>query len=203
MKRELRMAAAGDFKVKRAEGEPVKIVGYAARFNDITEIGGMFREKILPGAFRDSIAACDVRALFNHDPNRVLGRTANGTLVLAEDEFGLRYEITPPDTQDARDVMALLERGDVSGSSFSFALESGDSEWDDDPEMPTRTIKRVAALFDVGPVTYPAYPTTTAGARSAEEVRAEFEAVRATITKNKGESRAAAMLKKRLDVVEL
>ena len=204
-KREIRMAS-GDFRVERAENAAPKIVGYAARFNDVTEIGGMFREQIAPGAFRDCMKTDDVRALFNHDPNKVLGRTGNGTLVLVEDEVGLRYEITPPDTREARDLMVLLERGDVSGSSFSFGLAAaGCDEWDDDAEMPTRTIKRVAALYDVGPVTFPAYPTTTAGARSAEEIRAEYESARHNHEKNKSEARERdlRLRRRRLDLVAL
>lgn len=173
-KREMRMAS-GDFKVERAEGSAPKIVGYAARFNEVAQIGTWFREKIAPGAFAGVVNDGDVRALFNHDPNKVLGRSGSGTLRMFEDETGLRYEITPPDTQEARDLMTIIERGDVNGSSFSFDIDDGDDEWDDDQTPPMRTIKRVARLYDVGPVTFPAYPTTSAGVRSADEVLAERE----------------------------
>jgi uncharacterized protein len=203
-KREMRMGTA-DFKIERAEGAAPKIVGYAARFNEVTQIGPWFREKIAPGAFAEVVKKDDVRALFNHDPNKVLGRTTAGTLKVFEDEAGLRYEITPPDTQEARDLMALLERGDVRESSFSFGLEAGDDEWDDDPDMPMRTIKRVSALYDVGPVTFPAYPTTTAGARSAEEIRADHEQARSKHEKNKREARDRKFrtMRKRLDLAAL
>lgn len=202
--REQRMFAS-DFKIERAEKGPAKIVGYAARFNEVTEICGFFREKIAPGAFRECAEKDDVRALFNHDPNKVLGRTSNGTLRLSEDEVGLRYEITPPDTQEARDLMVLLERGDVSGSSFTFDMGAGDDEWDDDEAMPMRTIRRISSLYDVGPVTFPAYPTTSAGARSAEEIRADYEAARHDHEKNKSEARdqTLRLRRKRLDLVAL
>ena len=97
------------------------IEGHAAVFDSLSvELWGFF-EEIAPGAFADSIeAGDDVRALFNHDPNYVLGRSRNGTLRLAEDEVGLRVEFEPPDTQQARDVVTLIERGDVNQMSFAL-----------------------------------------------------------------------------------
>ncbi len=107
----------------------------------------------------------DVRGLFNHDPNMILGRTAAGTMQLSVDETGLRYSIELPDTQVGRDLAAAVARGDVSGSSFSFVPESVD--WTKDGEIDVRTINAVR-LYDTGPVTFPAYEATTAGVRSQE-----------------------------------
>src|SRR5579875_2269362 len=118
-KREVRFLDAAELRIK-PDG---KIVGYAAPFNSWSEDLGLFREIIRPGAFKRAIESRqDVRALFNHDPNLVLGRTSSGTLTLSEDEHGLLYEITPPDTQFARDLMKLIERGDIAGSSFGFSV---------------------------------------------------------------------------------
>lgn len=151
----------------RAEDEG-KIVGYAAVFNSTTDLG-YFEERIKPGAFARAIKEQqDVRALWNHDANYVLGRTKSGTLRLAEDNVGLRIEIDPPDTQTARDVVESIRRGDVDQMSFAFIATK--ETWTDRRDMlPLREIED-ADLFDVSPVTYPAYEATTVGLRSAESV---------------------------------
>jgi hypothetical protein len=153
-----------------AEGAPAKIIGHAAVFNSAAEINSNFREQILPGAFADSIGEDDVRALFNHDPNYVLGRNTAGTLRMSEDDVGLAIEVDPPDTQWARDLMVSITRGDISQMSFGFnALEE---TWDyAEDGSATRTLKKVK-LFDVSPVTYPAYDDTDVAVRSLNEFRA-------------------------------
>jgi HK97 family phage prohead protease len=140
-----------------------KISGYAALFNRQADIGGWFREQIAPGAFAAAIGRDDVRALFNHDPNHVLGRNANGTLSLSEDDQGLRFEVTPPDTAWARDLMGSIERGDINQCSFAFTPEV--QEWDESGETPVRTLRKVR-LSDVSVVTYPAYDDTSCAVRS-------------------------------------
>lgn len=153
----------------RAEGEEKRLSGYASVFNTETVIAGLFREQIAPGAFADAVTQDDVRALFNHDANFVIGRTASGTLTLREDETGLAYDALPPDTQWARDLMVSVGRGDISQSSFGFAVET--DEWtrsERSGDLPLRTIRK-AKLYDVSPVTYPAYESTTAAVRSAAE----------------------------------
>lgn len=154
------------------EGTPT-MSGRAAVFNVIAEIAGLFREQIAPGAFATAIKEDDVRALFNHDPNYVIGRTTSGTLRLSEDEIGLRYEVDPPNTSWANDLMVTIGRGDVSQSSFGFQVVR--EEWtkpENRAELPTRTILE-ARLFDVSPVTYPAYASTTVSA----EARTQAEAI--------------------------
>lgn len=148
-----------------------KIYGYAAKFNqESNELGHWYRfvEVIDPTAF-DGRLEDDVRALFNHDSNMVLGRTKSHTLKLSVDEFGLRYEITPPDTQVARDLIVSMERGDINQSSFGFTVEEDVWEYDETREIDVRTIKKVKRLYDVSPVTYPAYEQTESVARSLEE----------------------------------
>lgn len=150
------------------DGQPVAF-GYAARFDTLSQNLGGFVERVEPGTFAKTIVEADVRALFNHDPNFVLGRNRSGTLRLAEDTEGLAYSIDLPDTTAGRDVRNLLKRGDVTGSSFGFRTVQQDwSETDDG--FPLRTLKAVS-LRDVGPVTFPAYVDSEAGLRSLAEAR--------------------------------
>lgn len=154
-------AAAGD--------QPALIMGHAAVFGTPTQIGSYFREQIKPGAFADAIKNDDVRALFNHNPDYVLGRNTAGTLRLSEDDVGLAIEVDPPDTQFARDLMVSIGRRDISQMSFGFrCLEETWSE--DESGAVMRTLNKVQ-LFDVSPVTYPAYTDTDVAVRSFEAYR--------------------------------
>jgi hypothetical protein len=157
----------------RLNGENRTVAGYGAVFNSETVIGGAFREKILPGAFERALAG-DVFSFFNHDESKVLGRTKSGTLRLTEDDNGLRYEVDLPDTSAARDLRVSMDRGDVDGSSFMFNVPKGGDEWDFSGDLPLRTVRQVN-LFEVGPVTMPAYPDATAALRSMEESRARAD----------------------------
>lgn len=162
-----------------AEGSIGSIEGVAAVVGKETVIGSgfyAFREVIMPGAFKDAVKSDDVRALFNHDPNLLLGRTASQTLRVREDKSGLRYDVDLPDTVTGRDVQTLIRRGDVSGSSFAFTVDEADEEWDDteikNGKLPLRKVNRISTLYDVSPVTYPAYPTTSVSARSLSRAKA-------------------------------
>ena len=150
---------------RRADSTPV-LRGHAAVFNSLSEDLGGYREQIMAGAFTDAIAGDDIRALFNHDPNFVLGRNRSKTLKLSEDARGLAIEIDLPDTQMVRDlVVAPIERGDVSQMSFGFQVRPGGQDWaKDDEGRVIRTLKRLR-LFDVSPVTFPAYPATDVAVR--------------------------------------
>lgn len=155
---------------KRAEGDAPMLVGYAALFNTPTDIADYFTETIAPGAFAKAIGRDDVRALFNHDEDHVLGRTKAGTLRLSEDATGLRVEIDPPDTQFARDLMVSMQRGDISQMSFGFRTIKAEWNYDHQP-LPLRTLAELE-LLDVSVVTYPAYDDTTVAVRSIEAHRA-------------------------------
>lgn len=170
--REIRILCGLHVEERESEDGPV-LTGYAAVFNTETDIGGWFREKIAPGAFADAIsmASADVHALFNHNPDLVLGRSRAGTLRLAEDEKGLRVEIDPPDTQDVRDLITKMKRGDIDQMSFAFTMRGGVQVWDEAQDPPLRTIEKVGELFDVSVVTRGAYPTTEVGVRSLEAFR--------------------------------
>lgn len=157
-------------EVRVSQGEAPRISGYAALFNTLSEDLGGFREQLSSGAF-SAVLDNDVRALVNHDSNLVLGRNRSGTLSMREDASGLFVEITPPDTQAARDLLELMRRGDVSQMSFAFTVAKEDQAWTRDGTGPwLRTIKRVARLYDVSVVTYPAYPQTTAAVRALEDL---------------------------------
>jgi uncharacterized protein len=159
--------------IEQREGESTRIRGYAAVFYDGTSateypLWSRAVERIMPGAFDKAMARDDVRALFNHDPNMLLGRSKAGTLKLVVDAKGLAYEIEPGDTSVARDVLAHLKRKDITGSSFAFVVT--DENWDKKEDGKRIREIRGVELYDVGPVTYPAYKGTTAAARSDSDI---------------------------------
>jgi len=156
----------------RADGDVKKLVGYSAVFDQFSDDLGGFKEIIRKGTFARTIIEDDVRALFNHDEDYVIGRNRNGTLKLEEDDHGLKVEIIPPDTQFAKDLMTLIERGDINQMSFGFITRK--DQWDEtDPNNIVRTLLDVQ-LWDVSPVTYPAFKQTSIGVRTAEEIYTEF-----------------------------
>lgn len=154
-----------DVELRAENGKPKQMAGYAAKFDTLSQNLGGFVERIAPGAFSKTLTEADVKALFNHDANLLLGRSKSGTLRMEEDETGLRYEVDLPDTTLGRDLAVLLARGDVSQSSFAFRVVRDD--WGtDDQDRPVRTLVEVK-LYDVSPVTYPAYLDTEASMRAA------------------------------------
>lgn len=155
----------GSIEIRNDDGEN-RIAGYAAVFDKLSENLGGFREKIAPGAF-DPVINDDVRALIDHQSHLILGRTCAKTLQLEIDATGLHYRIDPPDTQYAKDLTESIKRGDVTQSSFAFWVDEDSWDEDDDGRV-IRTIKKFKRLYDVSPVTYPAYPDTTVAARSME-----------------------------------
>jgi HK97 family phage prohead protease len=157
-----------DTEIRAADNNGAKtLVGYAAVFNSLSEELWGFKEKIERGAFKRSIdEGADVRALFNHDPNYVLGRTISKTLTLSEDERGLKVEITPPSVQWAKDLVETISRGDVSQMSFGFRVKK--EQWETAGDENIRTLLDVD-LFDVAPVTFPAYQGTSIQSRALGE----------------------------------
>ena len=152
-------------------GRSTTVRGYAAVFDSPSAVlrssKGEFVEVIDPGFF-DVVLEDDVMALFNHDQNLVLARSTrgHGTLRLFDDGKGLGYEFEPDARQSyAQDLLVALERRDVTGSSFGFTVRDGGDSWARRPDgMLVRHLLRggAAQLFDVGPVTYPAYRDTEA-----------------------------------------
>lgn len=145
--------------------------------------GRSFRERFARGAFTRALKGdSDVRALVNHDPSLILGRSGAGTLRLMDGPDGLRYEIDPPDTPLAQHYLTAIERGDMSGSSFRFYTTRDD--WSVEDDVSIRTVEE-ADIDDVSIVTYPAYPDTTAALRSLDEHRRIMDSLRQTPRRNR------------------
>jgi HK97 family phage prohead protease len=149
----------------RAEKTPA-IIGHAALFNNRTVIGGSFYEEIEAGAFAKTIKEGDARCLWNHDMNFVLGRVKSGTLRLIEDYKGLLIDCDPPQTELINDmVLEPIRRKDVD--QMSFAFDAVRTEWiEQENDLPIRRLLEVK-LYDVSPVTFPAYPDTDVAVRNA------------------------------------
>jgi len=163
------------------EEQNTSIEGYAAVFNSKTRIGSCFDEVIEPGAFSRSLSENgDVRALFNHDWNNVLGRTKSGTLTLKEDDKGLNFNVELPNTSVARDLSESMARGDINQCSFGFFVT--DEEWDYSVEPALRTIKEVE-LFEISVVSIPAYDDTEASLVRDKDFGKEIEDRTALIKK--------------------
>lgn len=150
----------------RLQASQGKLVGYAAVFNKPSHDLGGFREVILPGAFTRTLATSEnVRALYNHDTGQVLGRVGAGTLRLAEDEIGLRFELDLPPTTYARDLAALVERGDVAGCSFAFRVRPGGETWEQRDGQDVRILSALD-LDEITVTANPAYPDTSVAKRN-------------------------------------
>lgn len=158
---ERRTYVVQDVEARQAEDGVMRLSGYAAVFNDAS-VPLPFKERIAPGAFRKTLTEMpDVRLLINHE-GLPLARTKNGTLKLTEDDRGLRFDAELADTQEARDIYTLVQRGDVDQMSFAFRVIR--QNWSKDKTE--RTLTEVSlADGDVSVVTYPAYPTTSVEAR--------------------------------------
>ena len=161
-----------ELRADSKSGLPV-MTGRAAVFNSLSQVmrddeGMAFQEMIRPGAFADALMTADCRALFNHDPNLILGRSSSKTLRLAETDAGLEFEIDPPDTTYARDLQVSMSRKDVAECSFGFTVAAGGESWSRDAEtgMAIRSISKIGKLYDISPVTYPAYANTDCATRS-------------------------------------
>jgi len=170
---ERRFTPASEMRIVKEGGKPARIAGYAALFNSRSLDLGGFVETLAPGAFTAALEKDhDVRALFNHDPNLVLARTKSGTLRLKQDTKGLWIEADLPDTQVGRDLQISMERGDVDQMSFAFDVADGGDMWATaDDGLYERVIGQVDNLYDVSPVTYPAYPDTSVALRGLEAAK--------------------------------
>ncbi len=171
---ERRILAVEDTELRVTDGDNPKIIGYPAKFGRWSLDLGGFKEKIRKGAFDEALEKSDVRALKNHDPNLLLGRTTSGTLELKTNSVGLISEIDPPNTTTGKDTIEEIRRKDITGMSFSFTTAEDDWKYLEDGSV-ERTIIKVGELFDVGPVTYPAYPDTSVAVRSMDAHRKNTE----------------------------
>jgi len=183
-KREIRFQTTALKIEKRAEGEEEKftLVGYAAVFNQRTKIG-WFEEEILPGAFRESLErGADVVALIEHDMSKPIARTRDGgktgSLKLREDEVGLAVEIEVVDTTEGRDLMKKIRAGIIDAMSFGFTLgKEGDSWYEDRDGNLVRELRNLN-VFDVSPVTFPAYPQTEVSEKKGDSTPLEVRSLK-------------------------
>ena len=154
------------------------LVGYAVRFGVKSLKIEDFHERIDKRAFgilegrSKPRRPIETRGLFNHNPDIVLGRYPK-TMFMRVDDKGLRYEIMLPESRS--DIAELIERGDITGSSFTFVMAPRGEEWGEEEGRSVRTVTDIAAILDVGPVTFPAYPdppgSSVAVARRSYEMK--------------------------------
>jgi len=176
-------------QVRAKQGDKPGLAGVASVYNQDYD-SGWFIEHVLPGAFTRVLSEDpDVRCLFNHNPDNLLARTKSGTLRLADSKDGLTYDAdTNADTTVGRDVQAMVDRGDLDGCSIGFTVAKQnwrEEKMDDGRIITHRDIVEFDELFDVGPVTYPAFTGTSVTTRSLwpqgvpEEVRSHVPQLRA------------------------
>jgi HK97 family phage prohead protease len=155
-------------EVRATDGDSPHIVGHAAVFNSRSQDLGGFFEIIAPGAFDACLASApDIVGMWNHDDTQIpLGRTSSGTMKVSVDSIGVQYDIDPPNTTIARDLMVSLRRKDVNASSFGFFCLQ--DEWSIDPETDSllRTVQK-ADIFDCSPVIFPAFLAAESSLRAA------------------------------------
>ena len=171
-----------ELRASKSGNGPGLMCGFAAKYNSLSQDLGGFVEKLAVGCF-DGVMNDDTRCLRNHFDDNLLGRTTSGTLVLSLKPEGLWYECDLPDTSVGRDTAVLIGRRDMSGSSFQFTLAMDGQEWDWDGPKPLRTITRVGRLYDVSPVTNPAYEDTEVDMRSFQHALEARNALQAEITR--------------------
>lgn len=176
--REIRtlISTLGGFTTREENGKTF-VRGYAAVFNSMSEDLGGYKEIIDP-AFFNEVLQDDVRCLLNHSDNNVLGRSTAGTLTLDVDAKGLFFEYEDPGTTVSRDLLISLSRGDISQCSFQFEVHDsseGGYKFERKGEEWFCTLLRCKRLYDVGPVTFPAYTETSIGKRGLEEAKKLLE----------------------------
>jgi len=202
---ERRFIACPLFREVRAgpDGEKTSLIGYASVFYDGTpateyRIFDDLIERVAPEAFDRMLADAnwDIAGLFNHDANMLLARRSAGTLRLSKDSRGLQYILDLGPTSISRDVAAFVERREIVGSSFSFTADSVRGQrWEENGETSIRTLTDLD-VFDVGPVTFPAYEGTTAttAAAASRRAREQCDAFRRQVAKERDAQRVARFL---------
>ena len=167
-------------EIRAAEGDnPARLIGYAAVFHSLSADLGGFKERVIPGAFKAALSnGQDIRALVDHDPYKILGRTSAGTLRLAEDAKGLRVEIDLPDTSYARDLMESVKRRDIRGMSFGFRTLPNGDRFTKEGNLVVRELTNLD-LREVTATSLPAYGATSLSLRVDPGVAARIAATAA------------------------
>ena len=174
MEKETRFYNLEQIEVRSDDGEQPVIDGYAATYNDFSEDLGGFVEVIERGFFDNALETSDIVSLWNHNSDKPLGRQSAGTLKVASDYNGLRTITNPPDTTWGKDAIISIKRGDVKQMSFAFSVKSGGDDWETKPDgMVVRTLLSGGCekIYDISPVTYPAYPSTSVSARALDKAK--------------------------------
>ena len=178
MEKEIR-GGIGNIEIRTDEEKESEIYaeGYALVFNSWSEDLGGFVETIEPSALEGSDLS-DVRALFNHNADKVLARSSAGTLDLETDEKGLKFRFKIPNTSYGKDIAENLKNGNIDQCSFGFVLDDdGDSfDFDEKRSIYQRTLKKIKSVMDISLVTYPAYSSTSAAPalRSIDKIENEL-----------------------------
>lgn len=166
---------AGEVRAEKLTDGVSKIAGLGVKYNSLSQDFGGWQERFQAGAFDLSVG--NIRCLFNHDSNYVLGDTVSKTLRLADKSDGLHFECDLPKTQTIQDLVGdPIARGTINGCSFMF--RALDTKWETLGDLDVRTVLK-AEIFEVGPVTWPAYTDTNVSARAVAEL-AEYRTAKAT-----------------------
>ncbi len=166
MKNEKRFYSGSVQIEKREDGEESRTIsGYGLVFDKWSTDLGWFREKIDSSAL-DGVDLSAVIASRNHDFDKVVARADSDTLDLTIDEKGLKYSFEAPNTTVGNDLLEDVRNGNIKGSSFYFGIEEDGDTWERPKgKIRERTINQFAQIIELGPVTFPAYPDTTALAK--------------------------------------
>jgi len=187
------------------EGEEKKLTGYGAIYNRLSEDFGGWFERIKPDAFDRALSEnTDIKILFNHDPNLVLGSTKAGTAKVYSDSIGLVYDVVLPDTQTANDLYKSINRGDIYQSSFAFSVKN--SEWITENGKAIRELSD-CDLYDCSPVTYPMYVNTSVNVRSIQDVYNDYlseisQSQEARLLKDGKNQERVSILAKKIQILE-
>lgn len=171
-----RFLSRGASKVDIADEH--RLTGYAIRFGVLSQDLGGFKERIAPAAVDRTLrTGSNVDALLDHrrETTTILGSTDSGLLRLRKDRYGLAVDLTPPDTQFARDLMTTVKAGLVKGMSFAFRVFPDGQEWDEEDAMLVRTVTDME-FSEVSIVVNPAYLQTEIQARTHIEDKRALEA---------------------------
>jgi len=158
--------ASGKVELRKSESGAAKLFGYALRFDSVYDMWE-HTEEVAKGAFANTDMS-DIRVLFNHDNNQILGRTKAGTARTGIDANGLWYEVDLPNSPAGENVRVAVERGDIDQSSWGFILRTNGDKWERRDGKLHRVLTDVEEIFDVSPVTFPANPDTTVAKRSLQ-----------------------------------
>lgn len=175
---EYRAYPVEELRTDADEDKKPVVSGVGIPFNRWSEDLGGFKEQIHPDAFRESLEKDDIRAVFNHNNDFVLGRVSAGTLRLSVTKRGVEYEVDPPGTSWANDMLVSIDRRDIRENSFSMVVSEED--WDQSGKILKRTVRK-ARLLELGPQTFPAY------SQSSVQVRSILERGRAAVSEHAAE----------------